>query len=174
MCVLDSHTGDLVRQGYIKLTSSKFDDIYDKAEHVKMVFDSFLENDQVAKRVFVEESHMKFTPGFSSAKTLFALATFNGIVCYLAHEAFKQKPIKIGVRTARSKLKIKVNFSDKTTTNKEKVFQAVMAMNPTFVWETKVATTGKSKGQTVYTPQNYDIADAWIICRGGQITTPIK
>jgi len=174
VCVLDSHTGDLVRKGYIKLTSNKFEDIYDKAEYVKKVFESFLENDQEAKRVFVEESHMKFTPGFSSAKTLFSLATFNGIVCYLAHQTFKQKPIKIGVRTARSKLKIKVDFSDKTTSNKEKVFVLVRALNPTFDWETKVATSGANKGQTVYTQQNYDMADAWVICRGGQLTTPFK
>ena len=173
-CVLDANTGSFIRMGYVKLTSNKFEDIYDKGLETERAFTRFIEqsNEEVS-RIFVEEAHMKFTPGFSSAKTLFALATFNGIICYKAYEYFGSKPIKIGVRTARSKMKIKINFKDKTSSSKEKVFQTVKTMNPSFPWETKVANTGPNKGQTVYTAQNYDMADAYIICRGGQLTTPL-
>lgn len=172
--VLDTHTGDVIKLSYVKLTSKKFKDLYDKGKEVESHFSSWVNSEtEEVGRIFVEEAHMKFTPGFSSAKTLFSLATFNGVVCFKVFEYFKVKPIQIGVRTARSKLKIKLNFKDKSTSSKQKVLDIVMQRLPKVKWETKIAKTGSKKGQVVLTPQNFDMADAYVICRGGQITTPL-
>jgi hypothetical protein len=126
------------------------------------------------RRIFVEEAAKKFSPGFSSAGTIFALASFNGIVSYLAHELFGVKPQMINVRSARKQLGIKINYKDKTKDTKTKVFEAVVGLNPDFPWEQHVAKTGKRKGQTVYGKHNFDMADAWVICRGGQLIHPYK
>ena len=168
-CVLDP-SGNLLKLGNIKLTSSKFDDIYDKADEVKRQLGDIVDvSTQEVSRIFVEEAHMKFTSGHSSAKTLFALATFNGIICQIFYDRFKVKPIKVGVRTARSKLGIKINTADKSSTTKDKVLKIVMTLHPEFPWESHIAKTGKSTGQVVYGAQNFDMADAFIIARGGQL-----
>ncbi len=173
-CVLDT-SGNMLKLGNIKLTSSKFEDIYDKANEVKKHLPNIVDlSSQSIERIFVEEAHMKFTSGASSAKTLFSLATFNGVVCHLFYSAFGVKPLKIGVRTARAKLGIKINTSDKTKTTKEKVLEAVRTLHPEFPWETHVAMTGKNVGQVVYGQQNFDMADAWVIGRGGQLTTSLN
>lgn len=170
-CVLDT-SGNMLKLGNIKLTSTKFEDIYDKADEVKRQLSKIVDlNTQSIQRIFVEEAHMKFTSGASSAKTLFSLATFNGVVCHLFYAAYGIKPIKVGVRTARAKLGIKINTADKTKTTKEKVLEIVRTQHPEFPWETHVALTGKNAGQVVYGQQNFDMADAWVIGRGGQVTT---
>lgn len=167
-CVLD-HNGRLIRIGAIKLTSSKLKDHFDKAEVVKEALLEAVKPGEVVEKIYVEASHMRFTPGFSSAKTLFSLAKFNGVVSHIAYELFNVKPEQIGVRSARKALGIKINTKDKSKSNKDKVFEAVRALNPNFPWETHVAKTGKSKGQAVYGKHNYDMADAWVIARGGQL-----
>ena len=167
VCLLDS-SGSLKKLDAIKLTSTKLKDHYDKADVIRD-YDLIDHRTQRIRNIYVEEAHMRFTPGFSSAKTLFSLATFNGIVCQIFYSQYKVKPKKIGVRSARKALKIKVNYKDKTKNTKEKVFDIVRSMNPTFPWAQHVAKTGKKKGQTVYSNHNYDMCDAWVIARGGQI-----
>lgn len=173
--VLDSYTGDLISIEAIKLNKARFKDVWDKASHVKEVLaGAFDLTNYRANRVFVEEAAMRFSPGFSSANTLFALARFNGIVSYLSHELFGTKPIMVNVRSARKKLGIKINYKDKSKDTKTKVFDAVRTLNPDFPWEQHVAKTGYSKGQLVYGKHNFDMADAWVICRGGQCIHPLN
>lgn len=172
-CALDD-SGKMVNLGNIKLTSSKLEDVYDKANEVRTLFGRIVDGKRFqVRRIFVEEAHMKFTSGASSAKTLFSLAGFNQVVCQMAYDYFKVKPIKVGVRTARSKIGIKIDTKDKSSTTKDKVLKIVMALHPEFPWESHVAKTGKRVGQVVNGPENFDMADAWVICRGGQVTNSL-
>lgn len=168
-CVLDEN-GDKVNIGNIKLTSSKLEDSYDKANEVRNLLGRVVNTKtHQVRRIFVEEAAKKFTPGFSSATTLFSLAGFNQVVCQIFYDRFNVKPIKVGVRTARSKIGIKINTKDKSSTTKDKVLDIVMKLHPEFPWESHIAKTGKKVGQVVYGPQNFDMADAFVVARGGQL-----
>lgn len=171
--LLDKTTGNFIKMAAFKLNRARFKDTWDKADHTRKALAEFVDTDKYeVKRIFVEEAAKKFSPGFSSANTIFTLASFNGIVSYQAYELFGAKPKMINVRSARKKLGIKINYKDKSKDTKTKVFEAVRSLNPDFPWEQHVAKTGKRKGQTVYGKQNFDMADAWIICRGGQLLHP--
>ena len=175
LTLLDATTSDLVTMKAFKLQKAALKDVWDKASHMKKLLQTSVDTDKyLVKRIFVEEAAKKFSPGFSSAGTIFALASFNGIVSYLAHELFKVKPQMVNVRSARKLLGIKINYKDKTKYTKDKVFDIVRTMNPGFPWEQHVAKTGKRKGQTVYGKQNYDMADAFVVCRGGQLLHPFN
>lgn len=167
VCALDCATNNLVKLFAIKLTSSKFKDEYDKAEEVRRILKEELGSYSI-KNIFIEEAHMRFTPGFSSAKTLFTLATFNGIVSQIAYTSFGVKPQKINVRTARKNLGIKINTKDKSKSNKEKVFDAVVERNPDFPWYKRIPTAGKNKGVEIYDQTCFDMADAWVIVAGAR------
>lgn len=169
LIVLNSTTGDLVSMDAIKLTGTKFTDTWDKAIEVEKELLRIVDPSKYkVENIFVEEAHMKFTPGFSSAGTLFSLARFNGIVSYIAYKNLDSKPKMTNVRSARKSLGIKINYKDKSKDTKTKVFEAVKKLNPNFPWVQHVAKTGKSKGQTVWSKENFDMADAWVICEGGR------
>lgn len=165
ICVLESSTGNMLHIGHCQLT--KFDNEYDKADN----FDtSWLDLAKwTVRKVYIEEAAKMFSPGFSSADTIMTLGRFNGILSYEIYKITKVKPIMVNVRSARSKLGIKVNYSDKTKSTKQKVFDIVKARNPGFPWVSHMAKAGKFKGQTVYDKVNEDRSDAWVICRGGQL-----
>ena len=169
-CVLD-HNNGLVKLGVIKLTSTKLKDHYDKLTLVEQelteLFEELKSNGYNIKDVYVEEAHMRFSPGFSSAKTLFSLATFNGSVCWIAYKLLDIKAKKVGVRSVRSKLGIKTVKSN--VDKKEQVFQQVKTMEPNFPWVQKVAKSGKNKGKLTYPKYNYDMADAYLVVRGGRL-----
>lgn len=179
-CVLDTNTGELLDLGHFKLTSVKFEDAYDKAQYIVDSFYTLIDLSQCRiNKIFVEEYAMQFAGGKTTAKTLFSLAGFNATVCYAMYDLFKVKPTKIMVRSARSKLGIKIDTKDKTLTTKEKVFNKVFEMHPEFEWEQHVAPTGQHAGQMVYGKVNQDMADAYVIARGGQkisigVQTPPK
>jgi len=175
--ILDSASGKLVKMDSIKLTSVKFEDVWDKAKFVKQYIQDNIANKQYnVNKIFIEEAHMKFTPGFSSAATIFSLARFNGIVSFLAHELLGPKPTMVNVRTARKTLGINIDQKDKSRSTKEKVLTHVRAMHPDFPWVLHVAKTGKKKGELVLAKENEDMCDAFVICRGGQVgkATPKK
>lgn len=165
ICVLESVSGKLLHLGHVKLTA--YDNEYDKAD----MFDESWYNPTLwnVRRVYIEEAAKKFSPGFSSADTIMTLGRFNGILSYKIYKLTGKKPVMVNVRSARSKLGIKINYSDKTKNTKQKVFEAVRALNPSFSWVTHLAKTGQFKGQTVYDKVNEDRSDAWVICRGGQM-----
>lgn len=167
VCILDQN-GKVLEIYPIKLTSKEFDDLYDKANTVAHIFRK-IANSYRVRRIFVEEAHMKFAAGKSSAQTIATLTAFNGIVCYICYLNSNIKPNKVNVNTARKVLKIKVDRTDKSISNKEKVFRIVKELNPELPWITHVAKSGNSKGKVVYDKENYDMADAWVIGRAGQI-----
>jgi len=168
--ILNSKTSELISMEAVKLNKARFKDVWDKADHINESLAAAFDLTRYrVNRIFVEEAHMKFTPGFSSAKTLFTLSRFNGIVSYQAHVLFGVKPIMVNVRTARKQLGIKIDRKDKTKSTKDKVFEIVRTMNPGFPWEQHIAKTGHSKGQMIYGKHNFDMADAWVIVKGGAI-----
>jgi len=115
---------------------------------------------------------MRFTPGFSSAKTLFTLSRFNGIVSYIGYELFGVKPIMINVRTGRKNLGIKINRKDKSKDSKTKIFEEVKKLHPDFPWVQHLAKTGHHKGEMVFDKHNFDMADAYVTAASGQIEYP--
>jgi hypothetical protein len=168
--LLDSRSGNLVSKFAIRLTSSKIKDFWEKVDFTTSELKRQIDlNEYNVCRVYVEEAHMKFTPGLSSAHTLFTLARFNGIISNEARKLFNIKPTMVNVRSARKTLGIKIDRKDKSKNTKTKVFDAVRTLNPKFTWDQHIAKTGYSKGQLVYAKHNFDMADAWVICRGGQL-----
>jgi len=165
ICVIESKTGKTLYLDHAQLT--KYTNEYDKAD--KFDFEWLNLSQWKVRKVYIEEAAKKFSPGFSSADTIMTLGRFNGILSYLVYRATKVKPIMVNVRSARSKLGIKINYSDKTKSTKQKVFEMVKQLNPSFVWVSHIAKTGQFKGQSVYDKVNEDRSDAWVICRGGQM-----
>lgn len=175
--ILNSTTGDLIRLDAIKLTGAKFEDVWDKANQVENELSTLLDATKYkVENVFVEEAHMRFTPGLSSAGTLFSLARFNGIASYVSYKIFDCKPKMTNVRSARKSLGIQINYKDKSKDTKTKVFEAVQKLNPNFPWIQHVAKVGKQKGKLVWSKHNFDMADAWVICEGGRrlLSPPVK
>lgn len=166
ICVLDKATSNLEKLTYVKL--SKFKNEYDKADNMDW---SWLDPSWTISKVFIEEAAKKFSPGFSSADTIMTLGRFNGIISYETYKRTKIIPEMVNVRSARKVLGIKVNYADKSLSTKEKVLKLVAGLNPTFPWYLRISNAGKFKGQTIYDAVNQDMADAWVICKGGQILT---
>ena len=167
ICVLDSKTGQLVKLTHKKLV--KFEDEYEKADNF---LSDWIDPSWKVRRIYIEEAAKKFTPGFSSADTIMTLGRFNGILSYMVYQLFGVKPIMVNVRSARSKLNIKIDYKDKTSSTKDKVLLHVRTLNPSFPWIIREAKTGQFKGQMIYDKVNEDMADSWIICRGGMLLNP--
>lgn len=167
ICVLDSKTGQLIKLTHKKLV--KFEDEYEKADNF---LSDWIDPSWKVRRIYIEEAAKKFTPGFSSADTIMTLGRFNGILSYMVYQLFGVKPIMVNVRSARSKLNIKIDYKDKTSSTKDKVLLTVRTLNPSFPWIIREAKTGQFKGQMIYDKVNEDLSDAWVICRGGQLIYP--
>lgn len=168
LCVLEHETGKLVEIKDFVLTSTSLEDIFDKVNF----FESSWNPDQNwnIKNVFVEDIAKKFSSGASSAHTIVTLAKMNALICRSVLLKTGLKPTYVNVRSMRAKLAIKIDQKDKSKTTKQKVFEKVLEMNPTFPWKKHIAKTGKEKGNEVYDKCNEDMADSWIACRGGQLS----
>jgi len=167
-CAIEVGTGFTLLVDNLNLTSSKLEDEYDKSDEFKRYLDSLPQTMNI-RRIYIERAAMMFAAGMSSAQTLMSLGRFNGIISRMIYDHYKIKPTMVHVSSARAKLGIKINRADKSKTNKQKVLEIVMARNPDFPWVNHVAKSGKSKGQVVYDKENEDMADAWVICKGGQL-----
>lgn len=132
-----------------------FPDLWSKANFVK---DRLLDLKAmfVVKHIFVEQSLQAFRPGFSSAKTLLTLASFNGIVSYICQDELGIKPEFIGASTARKSNGIKIPRGEKA---KKVVLDFVLDNEPDFVVEYTKQENPK--------PGSYDRADSLIIARAG-------
>jgi len=132
-----------------------FTDLYNKANFVKgRLLDLSIQFH--IKHVFIEQSLQAFRPGFSSAKTLLTLASFNGIVSYICQDELGIKPEYIGASTARKSNGIKIPRGEKA---KKVVLQYVLDNESDFVIE--YTKQGNPK------PGSYDRADSLIIARAG-------
>ena len=167
ICALDSKTGQLIKLTHKKLV--KFEDEYEKADNF---LSDWIDPSWKVRRIYIEEAAKKFTPGFSSADTIMTLGRFNGILSYMVYQLFGVKPIMVNVRSARSKLNIKIDYKDKNSSTKDKVLLHVRTLNPSFPWIIREAKTGQFKGQMIYDKVNEDMCDSWVICRGGMLLNP--
>lgn len=132
-----------------------FPDLYNKASFVKCrLLD--LRTMFTIEHIFIEQSLQAFRPGFSSAKTLLTLASFNGIVSYICQDELGIKPEYIGASTARKSNGIKIPRGEKA---KKVVLQYVLDNESDFVIE--YTKQGNPK------PGSYDRADSLIIARAG-------
>lgn len=167
-CGIDLESGKAFLIGHLDLSS--YEDEYDKSDAFEVFLAGLvLPEGKILRKIYIERAAMMFSAGMSSAQTIMSLGRFNGIISRMLYEHFQIKPTMVHVSSARARLGIKINKADKSKTNKQKVLEIVMSRNPDFPWISHVAKSGKSKGLLVYDKENEDRADAWVICKGGQL-----
>jgi len=110
------------------------------------------------EQVYIEKSLQSFRSGFSSAKTLSILSSFNGIVSWLCYDIYGTEPIYVAAPSARRICGLKIPKGQKA---KEVVIQHLIATEPAF--EIEYTRNGNPK------PHCYDMADSIIIAKAGYI-----
>lgn len=152
---------ELVNAGAIKL--SKLKTFYQKAVAVERFLESLNSSYEIS-RVAIEVNLQSFRPGMSSAKTLFSLAKFNGVVGFISERITSSEPMMVNATSARSKLGIKIQRNISLNT-KEQVLDWVKSQKllADYSWPTKKMKSGPRKDQTVDDPSCFDIADATVI-----------
>ncbi len=118
-------------------------------------------------RVVLEEPLMGFRPGMSSAQTISTLMRFNGIVSYLAREAFHVEPEYIGSAHARKLCGIKLTRTAIGGPQKEQVFKHMAEHDLQHV-----AWPLKKNGKTV--DWSRDACDAYVIARAASVNGPVE
>tara|TARA_B100000700_G_scaffold328936_1_gene448495 strand:+ start:6335 stop:6880 length:546 start_codon:yes stop_codon:yes gene_type:complete len=166
-CIIDS-SSKLVKMGYVPLKKERSP--FTKAKKVRQIL-SEINIQYDIERICIEENLQAFRPGLSSAKTLLTLARFNGVVSYLVQEEFCISPEFINVNTARKSLGIKIKRSkDGGAPTKNQVHDWVSSqISESYPWPTKRLKSGPRKGKEVYEPACFDMSDAYVIARAGQI-----
>ena len=134
-----------------------YPDVYKKYERVYSYFlELKLDYNYDFSHIFIEQSLQMFRSGFSSAKTLSTLSSFNGVVSYLCYRELKKKPEYISASSARKSCGISIPKGKKA---KEVVVQFLLDNEPKFVVE--YTKSGNPK------PKYYDIADSIVIAKAG-------
>jgi hypothetical protein len=164
-------TGNMMFMNHVSLTSTKYKNIFDKADAVIEWIKQNMPTKYKVTRIFVEANAKGYSAGFSSADTLFTLAKMNALVSYLTHKWFGASVIDVNVTSARSKIGYKNNKSIKKPV-KEKVREFVLLQHPYLPFQTRTVTMGKNKGAVVPATGVEDEIDAFVICRGGQLLNP--
>lgn len=148
-----------VHIGHIDLRKEK--DFFKKIDLVKEKIEE-LHKQYNFDEVAIEEAFQSFGRGLSSAKTLFTLAKFNGIIQYIVFSLGINTTV-INVNNARKLVGIKINKKDKTKNTKEQVLEQVQQLNTTLMWPKRRLKSGPRKGLEIYDDCCYDRADAWVI-----------
>ena len=171
-CVLyqnDTQNVSKVELGFIPL--SKLSGAFSKAQMVLKELQQLKDKHNIDK-IYIEENLQSFRTGLSSAKTLAALARFNGIVSYLSEQVFGIPPEFFNVNSARKSVGISLirkRHGGKPT--KEQVFDWVdNDLSETgFVqqWPMKKMKSGPRKGLVILDTRTYDMTDAYVIARAG-------
>lgn len=163
VCVLHATTKQHIHTYHSSMSNKdKFPDFWSKVKNMKDVFNQEHNPNWDIQKICVEESAKRFTPGFSSADTIITLAKFNAIICYLLLEKYGIKPTYINVRSARKKLGITIDKTNKKDTNKQQVLKQVVKNNPGLPWIYKT-----TKGVTRLIKINEDRCDAFVIASAG-------
>ena len=148
-----------VHIGHVDLRKEK--DFFKKVDLVKEKIEE-LHKRYSFKEVVIEEAFQSFGRGLSSAKTLFTLAKFNGIIQYIVFSLGINTTV-INVNNARKLVGIKINKKDKTKNTKEQVLEQVQNLNSNLMWPKRILKSGPRKGLEIYDDPCYDRADAWVI-----------
>ncbi len=150
---------DCIHVGHIDLRKEK--DFFKKVDLVKSKIVELNEKYKF-KHAAIEEAFQSFGRGLSSAKTLFTLAKFNGIIQYNIHN-LGLEPTVLNVNNARKIVGIKIDKKDKTKNTKEKVLEQVQKLDSKLLWPKRTLKSGPRKGLEIYDDCCYDRADAWVI-----------
>ena len=158
-CVFDE-SGEPVHISNVDMT--KVSDFFEKATLIKRhLYDLKFTNN--IKCVVIEESLQAFRAGSSSAKTLFKLSKFNGIIQWLCYNDLEIPVHVLNVNTARKLTGIKVNRKS-VVNKKEQILKQVMEQTQDkFEWPTKILKSGPRRGFEIYDKCCYDMADAYVI-----------
>ena len=148
--------GEIVKTFAIDLRNkNNFPDIYSKYNHIQgELLD--IQREYKIEHIFIEHSLQMFRSGYSSAKTLSPLSSFNGVVTYVCYMELSIKPEHIPASSARKACGITIK---KGTKAKEQVVKFLLDNEPCFVVE--YTKSGNLK------PKYYDIADSIVIAKAG-------
>ena len=148
--------GEIVKTFAVDLRNkNKFPDIYSKYNHIQgELLD--IQREYKIEHIFIEQSLQMFRSGFSSAKTLSTLSSFNGVVTYLCYRELGIKAEHISAASARKSCGITIKKGIKA---KEQVVEFLLDSEPKFVVE--YTKSGNLK------PKYYDIADSIVIATAG-------
>jgi hypothetical protein len=113
--------------------------------------------------VFIEEPFIAFGGGKTTAQTMAILQRFNGMCSYIAFKVLEMKPIMVAVRSARTKLGIKIPKGTKKGDSKKFIIEYVEKNHPDFKYNMTV------HGNPA--PGTDDRADAIVIALYGLETT---
>tara|TARA_R110000824_G_scaffold283567_2_gene471941 strand:- start:387 stop:920 length:534 start_codon:yes stop_codon:yes gene_type:complete len=117
-----------------------------------------LQTEYQIEQIYIEKSLQSFRSGFSSAKTLSTLSSFNGIVSWLCYDIYGIEPIYLAAPSARRIYGLKIQRGQKA---KEVVLQYLVNNEPAF--EIEYTRNGNPK------PHCYDMADSIVIAKAGYI-----
>ena len=132
-----------------------FPDNFTKYNHIQgELLD--IEREYDIKYIFIEQSLQMFRSGFSSAKTLSTLSSFNGVATYLCYRELGIKPEHISASSARKACGIKI---PKGTKAKQEVVRYLLENESKF--QVEYTKAGNLK------PKYYDIADSIVIAKAG-------
>ena len=148
--------GEILKTFAIDLRNkNNFPDIYSKYNHIQgELLD--IQREYKIEHIFIEQSLQMFRSGFSSAKTLSTLSSFNGVITYLCYRELSIKPEHIPASSARKACGITIK---KGTKAKEQIVKFLLDNEPCFVVE--YTKSGNLK------PKYYDIADSIVIAKAG-------
>jgi hypothetical protein len=82
--------------------------------------------------VYVEEPFIAFGGGKTTAQTIATLQRFNGMCCYSIYRVFEKPPVMVSVRSARSKLGIKIPKGTAQKDSKKYIIEYVEKNHPEF------------------------------------------
>ena len=153
-CIFDA-SGKLVLSDAIILDKEK--NFFKKVSIVESTLTRLCDQFKITN-VAIEESLQSFRPGLSSAKTLFTLSKFNGIVQYICFKLGMQIHT-MNVNTARKLAEIKLDRKSNIKTKDQVANQVCDFVK----LPKKILKSGPRKGLRVYENYAYDIADAYVI-----------
>ncbi len=153
--VLDDDRQVVASVAWDMRNKNHFPDIFSKYNHVRgELLD--IHNQYEIDHIFIEQSLQMFRSGFSSAKTLSTLSSFNGVISYLCYRELGLKPEHISASSARKSCGITIPRGVKA---KERVVEFLLDNEPHF--EVEYTKHGNIK------PVYYDIADSIVIAKAG-------
>jgi len=148
------NSGELLE--FFSIDTRKFKCSFQKAQEVRNNLKYIKDKYAQPKAIYIEKSLLSFRKGFSSAKTLSTLSSFNGVVSWICYDLFDIKPSHIEARSARKICEIAIPKGEKP---KPLVLKHIVDSEKDFVVEYTKAGNPK--------PKYYDMADAIVIARAG-------
>ena len=105
--VLDNEKQILLNVGWDLRNKRIYPNIFKKAKEVNRLLREINSQFHIEK-IYIEKSLQAFRSGFSSAKTLSTLSSFNGITSWMCYDIFSIEPEYISAISARKLCGIKV------------------------------------------------------------------